>query len=62
MSISIPHLRFHWPDSSALLNDLDLASVRHLVEAMRSCRGAFIVVSHDPRFLDELDLTRRIEV
>ncbi len=43
-------------------NNLDLPSVRHLVEALRSYEGAFIVVSHDERFLDDLELTRRIEV
>jgi ATPase subunit of ABC transporter with duplicated ATPase domains len=43
-------------------NNLDLPSVRHLVEALRSYEGAFIVVSHDERFLDDLELTKRIEV
>ncbi|MFI5427551.1 hypothetical protein [Aeromicrobium sp. UC242_57] len=43
-------------------NNLDLPSVRHLVEALRSFKGALLVVSHDERFLDDLDLTRRIEV
>ncbi len=43
-------------------NNLDLPSIRHLVEALESYRGAFIVVSHDRRFLDDLQLTRRIDV
>ncbi len=43
-------------------NNLDLASVKHLVDALRSYAGAFIVVSHDERFLDDLELTRRVEV
>lgn len=43
-------------------NNLDLPSVQHLVEALRSYRGALLVVSHDGRFLDDLDLTSRIEV
>jgi len=43
-------------------NNLDLASVRHVVEALRTYEGAFIVVSHDERFLDDLGLTRRIGV
>ncbi len=43
-------------------NNLDLPSVQHLVEALQSYEGAFIVVSHDERFLDDLELTRRIEV
>ena len=43
-------------------NNLDLPSVQHLVEALRSYEGAFIVVSHDERFLHDLELTRRIDV
>jgi ATPase subunit of ABC transporter with duplicated ATPase domains len=43
-------------------NNLDLASTRHLVEALRSYEGALVVVSHDERFLDELDLDRRVEL
>ncbi len=43
-------------------NNLDLPSVQHLVEALRSYEGAFIVVSHDEGFLADLELTRRIEV
>ncbi len=41
-------------------NNLDLASTTHLVEALRWYRGALLVVSHDERFLDDLDLTRRV--
>jgi ATPase subunit of ABC transporter with duplicated ATPase domains len=43
-------------------NNLDLPSIRHLVEALRSYQGALIVVSHDERFLDDVGLTRRVEV
>lgn len=43
-------------------NNLDLTSVRHLTEALRSHRGALLVVSHDTRFLDELTLDRRISL
>lgn len=43
-------------------NNLDLPSIGHLVEALRAYQGALIVVSHDERFLDDLGLTRRIEV
>ncbi|MFN8127101.1 MAG: ATP-binding cassette domain-containing protein [Candidatus Nanopelagicales bacterium] len=37
-------------------NDLDLASVDQLVRAVDAFRGALLVVSHDQRFLDRLDL------
>jgi ATPase subunit of ABC transporter with duplicated ATPase domains len=37
-------------------NDLDIASVDQLVLALTSYRGALLVVSHDRRFLDRLDL------
>ncbi|MCL3817964.1 ABC-F family ATP-binding cassette domain-containing protein [Aeromicrobium wangtongii] len=43
-------------------NNLDLPSIRHLVDALRSYRGALVVVSHDERFLDDLELTRRLEM
>ena len=43
-------------------NNLDLASVKHLVDALRSYAGAFIVVSHDERFLDDLEPTMRVGV
>ncbi|MCW2769208.1 MAG: transporter [Aeromicrobium sp.] len=41
-------------------NNLDVPSVRNLVEALRAYEGALLVVSHDQRFLDELELTRTI--
>jgi len=43
-------------------NNLDLASVAHLTEALESYRGALLVVSHDDRFLADLGLTRTVEV
>jgi len=43
-------------------NNLDLVSVGQLVDALGSYRGAFIVVSHDERFLAELGLTRRLHL
>ena len=41
-------------------NNLDLASVRHLVQALAAYRGALLVVSHDERFLGDLGLDRRL--
>jgi ATPase subunit of ABC transporter with duplicated ATPase domains len=43
-------------------NNLDLTSVGHLVQALAAYRGALLVVSHDERFLAELDLDRRLEL
>ncbi|MBF6354422.1 ABC-F family ATP-binding cassette domain-containing protein [Nocardia higoensis] len=43
-------------------NNLDLPSLRHLTEALASFEGALIVVSHDPRFLHEIGVTRRWEL
>ena len=41
-----------------LTNNLDLASVRQLVRALESYRGALIVASHDTAFLGEIGITR----
>ncbi|GAB3047377.1 ABC-F family ATP-binding cassette domain-containing protein [Sediminivirga luteola] len=43
-------------------NNLDLAGVRHLTEALAAFRGALLVVSHDQRFIDDLGPGRRIEL
>ncbi|GAA4739698.1 ABC-F family ATP-binding cassette domain-containing protein [Modestobacter marinus] len=43
-------------------NNLDLVSVAQLVSALAAYRGAFVVVSHDERFLADLDLTRRLQL
>ncbi|MGC0313369.1 ABC-F family ATP-binding cassette domain-containing protein [Kitasatospora acidiphila] len=43
-------------------NNLDLASMRQLTEALESYRGAFVVVSHDVRFLRRLGLTRWLQL
>ncbi|RLV55793.1 ABC transporter ATP-binding protein [Aeromicrobium phragmitis] len=43
-------------------NNLDLASIAHLVEALESYEGALLVVSHDERFLDDLGLDRRLDL
>ncbi|MEV0945263.1 ABC-F family ATP-binding cassette domain-containing protein [Rhodococcus sp. NPDC049939] len=43
-------------------NNLDLPSLAHLTQALRSYRGALIVVSHDRQFLHDLRITRWLEL
>ncbi|MHA3703967.1 ABC-F family ATP-binding cassette domain-containing protein [Jatrophihabitans sp. YIM 134969] len=43
-------------------NNLDLASVAALTDALHAHRGALLVVSHDRAFLDDLALTREISL
>ncbi|MEV0246419.1 ATP-binding cassette domain-containing protein [Nocardia sp. NPDC050712] len=43
-------------------NNLDLPSLQHLTQALAGFEGALIVVSHDPRFLDDIGVTRRVEL
>jgi ATPase subunit of ABC transporter with duplicated ATPase domains len=43
-------------------NNLDLVSVGQLVSALGAYEGAFLVVSHDERFLDEIRIDRRLEL
>ncbi len=43
-------------------NNLDLPSLAHLTQALASFEGALIVVSHDERFLDDIGVTRKLEL
>ncbi|MEU8530086.1 ABC-F family ATP-binding cassette domain-containing protein [Streptomyces sp. NPDC048629] len=43
-------------------NNLDLVSVGQLESALAAYRGAFLVVSHDERFLAAISVTRRLEL
>ncbi|MFD8150760.1 ABC-F family ATP-binding cassette domain-containing protein [Streptomyces sp. NPDC059720] len=43
-------------------NNLDLVSVGRLESALDSYRGAFLVVSHDERFLTEIGVDRRLRL
>jgi ATPase subunit of ABC transporter with duplicated ATPase domains len=39
-------------------NNLDLTSIKQLEDAIRAFRGALIVVSHNPEFLNNIGITR----
>ncbi|MFC5180816.1 ribosomal protection-like ABC-F family protein [Actinomadura harenae] len=41
-------------------NNLDLVSVGQLENALDAYEGAFVVISHDERFLDRIKVTRRL--
>ncbi|MET8646127.1 ABC-F family ATP-binding cassette domain-containing protein [Streptomyces sp. NPDC004675] len=43
-------------------NNLDLVSAGQLESALNSYRGAFMVVSHDERFLAEIGISRRLRL
>lgn len=43
-------------------NNLDLPSLAHLTQSLDSYRGALVVVSHDPRFLHDIGVTRYLEL
>ncbi|WP_433526445.1 ABC-F family ATP-binding cassette domain-containing protein [Nocardia pseudovaccinii] len=43
-------------------NNLDLPSLDHLTQALANYEGALVVVSHDARFLDDIGVTRRLEL
>ncbi|MEU8887800.1 ATP-binding cassette domain-containing protein [Streptomyces sp. NPDC048442] len=43
-------------------NNLDMASVRQLTEALQAYEGALIVASHDEPFLESIGITRRLHL
>ncbi|MDO3638985.1 ABC-F family ATP-binding cassette domain-containing protein [Mycolicibacterium arseniciresistens] len=43
-------------------NNLDLVSIGQLEAALNAYQGAFVVVSHDDRFLDEIAVQRRLRL
>ena len=43
-------------------NNLDLVSVAQLESALNAYRGAFVVVSHDARFLDNIRIDRTVHL
>ncbi|SMD24585.1 ABC-F family ATP-binding cassette domain-containing protein [Kibdelosporangium aridum] len=43
-------------------NNLDLTSVEQLTSALNAYQGAFVIVSHDDRFLADVGVNRRLEL
>jgi ATPase subunit of ABC transporter with duplicated ATPase domains len=43
-------------------NNLDLVSVEQLTNALHAYRGAFVIVSHDDRFLTDIGVARRLRL
>jgi len=43
-------------------NNLDLDSVQKLESALGNYRGALLVVSHDDSFLENIGVSRRLEL
>ena len=43
-------------------NNLDLMSVEQLTSALNAYQGAFVVVSHDDRFLTDIGVTRWLDL
>ena len=65
--VCLARLLFAEPPSQVLIldeptNNLDVASVEHLAEALDAYRGALIVVSHDHPFLEKLGLDVVVEL
>ncbi|WP_443093431.1 ATP-binding cassette domain-containing protein [Gordonia spumicola] len=65
--VSLATLLFAQPPSHVLIvdeptNNLDVASVEHLAEALDAYRGALIVVSHDNDFLRRIGIDTVIEM
>ncbi|WP_435298886.1 ATP-binding cassette domain-containing protein [Timonella sp. A28] len=65
--VSLAKLLFAEPVADILIldeptNNLDMATVSQLVQALKSYRGALLVVSHDYNFLNQLELDSVIEL
>ena len=55
----------HTPDMFVLdepTNNLDIDSIAILTDTIRNYRGTLLVISHDESFVDEIGVTRTIEL
>ncbi len=43
-------------------NNLDISSTEHLIEVLLSYRGAIVAVSHDRRFLEDIQIERELDL
>jgi len=43
-------------------NHLDLQSIERIESALKNYKGAMIVISHDHKFLEEIDVSRHINI
>jgi ATPase subunit of ABC transporter with duplicated ATPase domains len=43
-------------------NNLDLTSLEELTRVLQAYRGALLVVSHDQIFVEEIELTKRLDL
>lgn len=45
-----------------ITNNLDFSTKKHVIKVLNSYKGALVVISHDPAFLLELNLSRMYEI
>ena len=45
-----------------ITNNLDLETKEHVVQVLKAYPGAIIVISHDPDFLEEIEISEVVDV